>query len=194
MIELCCEYLFVRCLWLYVIIMSRTSFSVNPHSIVCLNVKELLAGSRHHIWSLSDGNLIRTHNHLVRKRTLNYLANLAKWLSCLRTKCLWVRITLPSLKLQMWRLLPARSSLTFRQTMECGFILKLVRNMIITYSQMHRTDKYSQHSSIIWPNWLNGWLFVYELIGNRFESRCRHLNLRYSTGFEQAVPWHSAKL
>ena len=24
------------------------------------------------------------------------------------------------------------------------------------YNQMHRTDKYSQHSSIIWPVWLNG--------------------------------------
>ena len=31
-----------------------------------------------------------------------------------------------------------------------------VRDMIRTYSQMHRTDKYSQHSSIIWPVWLNG--------------------------------------
>ena len=30
----------------------------------------------------SDGNSIRTHNHLVRKRTLNHLATLAKWLSC----------------------------------------------------------------------------------------------------------------
>ena len=36
------------------------------------------------------------------------------------------------------------------------FTLKRVRDMIITYSQMHRTDKYSQHSSIIWPVWLNG--------------------------------------
>ena len=34
---------------LYVIIMSRTSFRVNPHSIVCLNVKELLPRSRRHI-------------------------------------------------------------------------------------------------------------------------------------------------
>ena len=30
----------------YVIIMSRTSFRVKPHSIVCLNVKELIARSR----------------------------------------------------------------------------------------------------------------------------------------------------
>ena len=34
MIELCCEYLSVRCIWLYVLIMSRTRFRVNPHSIV----------------------------------------------------------------------------------------------------------------------------------------------------------------
>ena len=40
---------------------------------------------------------------------------------------------------------------------------------------MHRTDKYSQHSSIIWPVWLNGWVFVYELNGCGFESRCSHL-------------------
>ena len=62
--------------------MSHKSFRVNPHSIVCLNVKELLAQSRCHIWNLSDSNLIRTHNHLVCKPTLNHLAKLAKWLSC----------------------------------------------------------------------------------------------------------------
>ena len=77
MIELCCEYLSVRWIWLYVIIMSRTSFRVNLHSIVCPNVKELLARSRRHILSLSDSNGIRTHNHLFRERTLNHLAELA---------------------------------------------------------------------------------------------------------------------
>ena len=66
-------------------------------------------------------------------------SKLAKWLSVhLKTKWLWVRIALLSLKLQIWRLLPARSSLTFRQTIECGFTLKIVRDMTITYSQMHR--------------------------------------------------------
>ena len=59
--------------------LSRTSFRVNPHSIVYLNFKELLARNRRHIWSLSDSNDIRTHNHLVCKRTLNHLAKLAKW-------------------------------------------------------------------------------------------------------------------
>ena len=50
-------------------------------------IAKLLVRSRHHIWILSDSNVIRTHNHLVRKRTLNHLAKLAKWLSLL-----WVLI------------------------------------------------------------------------------------------------------
>ena len=36
----------------------------------CLNVKELLARNRREIGSLSDCNGTRTHNHLVRKRTV----------------------------------------------------------------------------------------------------------------------------
>ena len=59
--------------------MSRTSFRVNPHSIVCLNIKELLVQSRRHIWSLSDGNGIQTYNHLVRKQTLDHVAKLAQF-------------------------------------------------------------------------------------------------------------------
>ena len=35
------------------------------HTYSCLNVKELLARSRREIWSLSDCNWTRTHNHLV---------------------------------------------------------------------------------------------------------------------------------
>ena len=66
------------------------------------NVKELLARSRHEIWSLSDCNWTRTRNHLVRKRTFPHLAKLAKlakWLSAhLRTKWLWVRVQLQSVK------------------------------------------------------------------------------------------------
>ena len=88
---------------------------------------------------LSDSNVIRTHNHLVRKRKLNHLAkldSLAKWVSVrLQTNWLWVQIALLPFKPQIWRLLRARRSLTFRQTIECGFTLKLVRDMIITYSQ-----------------------------------------------------------
>ena len=64
------------------------------------------------------------------------------------SKWLGVRIPLLSLKLQICRLHRARSSLIFRQTMECGFTLKLVRDIIITYSQ----DLFTQlrPSGIIW--------------------------------------------
>ena len=72
MIELCCEYLSVWCIWLYVLIMSRTRSKSTLYS--CLNVKELLARNRREIWSLSDCNWTGT-------QTLNHLAKLAKWLS-----------------------------------------------------------------------------------------------------------------
>ena len=47
-----------------------------------LNVKQLPAPSRRHIWRLSDYNGTPTHNHLVLKGIRNHLAKLAKWLSC----------------------------------------------------------------------------------------------------------------
>ena len=105
MIKLYCESFSVQCIWLYVIIMSRIIFRGNLHSIVCLKVKELPAQTSLDKWS-SD-----------------YLG----------TKWLWVWIPLLSLKFQIWRLLRASRSLTFWQTIECGFTLKLVRGMIITY-------------------------------------------------------------
>ena len=77
--------------------MSCMSFRVNPHSIICLNVKELLAWSRHHIWSLSDSNVIRTQNHLVRKRRLNHLAKLR-----LQTKWLWFEFMLSFMVFILW--------------------------------------------------------------------------------------------
>ena len=71
----------------------------------------------------------------------------------------------------------SKEFLDIQATIECRFTLKWVRDMIITYSQMHRTDKYSQHSSIIWPFWLNGWVFIYELSGCGYEFRCYHFSV-----------------
>ena len=45
----------------------------------CLHIKELLARNRREIWSLSEFNGTRTHKHLVRKRTLDHLAKMVKW-------------------------------------------------------------------------------------------------------------------
>ena len=126
---------------------------------------------------------------------INNLDSLAKWLNFdLRRNWLWVRISLLSLKPQIWRLLWARSFLTFRQTIMCGSTLKLVRDMLITYSQMNRTCKYSHHSSIILPAGLNDWVFIYQVSGCGFECRCCHLNLRYGAFLEEGVPWQSGKL
>ena len=44
----------------------------------CLNVKELLARNRRHIWSLSNCNEIQTRSNLVRKRTLNHFTKLVE--------------------------------------------------------------------------------------------------------------------
>ena len=67
--------------------------------------------------NLSDSNRIWTHNYL-------------------RTKLLWIRILLLSFKLPIWLMLWAQSFLAFRQTIDCRFTLKLVRDMIITDSMV----------------------------------------------------------
>ena len=80
----------------------------------------------------NESNGIRTHNHLVRKRTFNYLVN---WLRVrLQNKWLWVQISLLSLKLQIPRLFRARSKefLNIQRTIYCRFTLKLLSVMIIT--------------------------------------------------------------
>ena len=63
--------------------------------------------------------------------------------------------------------------------------------MIRIYSQLHSTDKYSEDSWIIWLNWPNGWVFVYNLSGSGFKSSCCHINFTLLACFEQRVPWHS---
>ena len=85
----------------------------------------------------------------------------------------------------------SKEFLEIQATIECRFTLKPIYDMTITYSQMHHTHKYSQHRSIIWPVWLNSWVFVYKLSGCGFQSHCCHLNFRYYTCFKQGVPWHS---
>ena len=140
MIELRCEYLSVRCIWLYVLIMSRTRLRVKPHSIVCcgfesscghLNFRFRVCfeqGVRWHsgsyrMWIHHETRTWHKNNiqsnapyRWVFITQLNQFASLAKWLSVrLWIEWLWLRVPLQSLKLQISRLLPAESSLTFRQ-------------------------------------------------------------------------------
>ena len=68
----------------------------------------------------------------------------------------------------------SKKFLDIQTTIEYRFTLKRVPDMTRTYIQIHRTDKYSQQSSINLPVWLNGWIFVFELSGCWFESSCGH--------------------
>ena len=67
-----------------------------------MNVKEPRARNRRNIRSLSDCNGIRTHKHLVRKRTLHHLAKQAKWLMIdmcfeyLSVWCIWLYVIIMS--------------------------------------------------------------------------------------------------
>ena len=65
---------------LFPVVISTVHFNVCPYHVThafhseytlysCLNVKDLFAWNRHDIWRLSGCNGIRTHNHLILKRT-----------------------------------------------------------------------------------------------------------------------------
>ena len=90
MIELNSKHLYVEWVLLYAVLMSRTHFRMNSHSIFAwmLRNSSLVTLKRHHIWSLSDCNKTQTHNHVVRKWTLKHLAKLTKWFS-------WIVTTYP---------------------------------------------------------------------------------------------------
>ena len=57
-------------------------YAVQSESIlyICRNIKQLLAGNKRGIWSLSGNYGRRSYNRLNRKRTLNHLAKLTKGL------------------------------------------------------------------------------------------------------------------
>ena len=102
---------------------------------------------------------------------------MAKWFSVrLQTKWFWVWVQLQSLKTSDFAPALSKEFLDIQITIECGFTLKLVRDMTRTYSQMNRTDNYPEHSSIIWPVWPSGWVFVYKLSGSGCKTSCSHLN------------------
>ena len=92
--------------------------------------------------------------------------------------CLNVKELLALSRCEIWSLSDCNWTWTYSQ-------------MTRTYSQMYRKDKYSEHSSIIWPVWPNGWVFVFEVIGSGFKSSCSLLNFRFHACLEQGVPWHS---
>ena len=136
----------------------------------------VIAWNMRKMWGLCDSNWTWTHNHLVIKRMLNHLVKLAKWWSCVMSICM---VHLTACHYHNRFAFPSKSTLCIysskefldiEATIECKVTPKRVSDMIRTYSQMHFTDKYSQHSSIIRPDWLNGWVFIHKLSGGGFES------------------------
>ena len=67
-------------------------------------------------------------------------------------------------KLQIFATASSKEFLDIQATIECGLTLKCIRDMTRTYIQMHHTDKYSEHSSIIY--------------------------FRFRACFEKDVPWN----
>ena len=90
-------------------------------------------------------------NDTLLAKNIYSICVLAKWLSCVVTTYIMYDIHSEILS-EIYKIRSAES-------------LKLVRDMTITYSEIHHEDKYLQHSSIIWPVWLNDWVLLYELSG-----------------------------
>ena len=79
MIELCCEYLSVRCFSMYVFIMSRRRYRANPPSIA-LSLGHL-AQSFCQTQLIHFPKYLAKHSSITAQANTNYLASLAKWLS-----------------------------------------------------------------------------------------------------------------
>ena len=84
-----------------------------------------------------------------------------------------------------------KEHLEIQTTIACRFTLKRVLDITRTYSQMHSTDKCSEHISINWSVWANVWVFVYKLSGSGFETSCSHSTFRFCASFGQGASWHS---
>ena len=65
--------------WKIIVSSYHVTYAFQSESALCscLNVEEVLAQNQHNIRSLSNCKRTWTHNHFVRKRTLNHLAKLA---------------------------------------------------------------------------------------------------------------------
>ena len=77
----------------------------------------------------------------VNENSNNHNVNLAKRLSVrLRTKWFWIRVQLQSLKLQISRLLRARSSLTFKHLYSVGslwnvYVKKIILQIVFLFQR-----------------------------------------------------------
>ena len=109
-----------------------------------------------------------TYNPLVRKRTINHLAKLAKWLSCVVNTYLFVAFGC--------MLLSCHTCMS-----EWIYSLQFLK------CQGVPSWKQAWYLKCKWNEWHSN----ADLSGYGFGSRCCYLNFRYRPCFEQGVPWHS---
>ena len=135
--------------------------SINQDFFCFLSYKETLYSAFHNrimnyklspwykpIYILSNSR-IRTHNHLVHKRTLNHLAKQAKWLRYVvyvSVRCISLWLWLNGQVVLGWNSVAVISDIApvlskeFRDiqaTIDCGFTLKCLRDMIIIQSSIY---------------------------------------------------------
>ena len=112
------------------------------------------------VWYLSSGRC-QSGNCPVGKLSYNLTGKYSQQNSV--TWAVWRNYSVFVYELSGWGFVSRCSHLNFRYcsassqklldiqaTIECGFTLKSVREMIRTYSLKHHTEKYSQDSSVIW--------------------------------------------
>ena len=165
MIEVCSAYLSVRCIWMYVQVISGTRFQSEPRLYGCLIVKELLARSRREIWRWSDSNWTRTMNQLVFERTLNHLGKFKKWLSCVLSTYLYGAFDCMFLSchVRVFRLNPNSKVASLWRNSLLGEAVKSEGE--VTANELeHRTTYFLNEHSTIWRNWPKDWAVFWVVI------------------------------
>ena len=163
--------------------------------------------------SICDYNGTRTHKHLVRKRTLNHLAKLAKCSSCVVNTylygafdlcshhityllqsestlyiCLNIKEILVRNRRDIWNLSDCSGTRTrnhsvCKQTL--NHLVKLAKGLsYVVSSYLYGAFDYM---------FLSNHILISEWIDTQFRVNCSHLNFRYRACFEQGVPWYSGK-
>ena len=121
---------------------------------------DFFVDSFYHFWLTvrfkGDCNGNRTHNHLVRKRTLNYLAKLDEWLRCVMSTYLYGAFTICFCHVTY------AFGVNLLSKSKCDTNLKVPVHHKNTHL-MHHMDKYSKYNLVIWSVSLNDWVFIYEL-------------------------------
>ena len=129
-----------------------------------------------HVFQIDTlGTRLPVHNHLVCKWTLNHLAKMAKWLSCVVSTYLYIAFDCIFLSCHI-RVLA--------WTTLCSCLNIKNRRNIWSLSDCNGNWN---HNHLVRKRTINGWVFVYELSGCGFEFRCSNLNFSYHTCFEQRL-------